>query len=383
MNTDRTGTTMRFRLLLTIGLIMLFFQLISVAWLWHESQEQVQFLVEAHLHNRNMDRHVHKEVREAVMSLALPSLVMITLPLLLCYQAVRWITRPLYQLQRELENRSEVNLEPITFSGSVQEIDAVTHSVNRLVARLTDGLERERLFTADVAHELRTPLAGLRLHLELLQRNQAVDTQPLLHRLDQMTGNVAQLLQLTRAGQQFTSGSYQQVALIDEVIVPMEAELSAMLAVRHQTLTLDVEHSFRVKGDAILLRMLLRNLVENAHRYSPSESNITVRLENTLGPTLIVEDEGDGIDESRRGELSKAFVRMDTRYGGIGLGLVSSVGLCSYIMDSFCWKIALTVQVAWRGPFRGGLIQFTNQQSQKADDSADGKNNGNVLAEWA
>jgi len=321
MNTDHTGTTMRFRLLLTIGLIMLFFQLISVAWLWHESQEQVQFLVEAHLQNRNMDRHVHKEVREAVMSLALPSLVMITLTLLLCYQAVRWITRPLYQLQRELENRSEVNLEPITFSGSVQEIDAVTHSVNRLVARLTDSLERERLFTADVAHELRTPLAGLRLHLELLQRNQAVDTQPLLHRLDQMTGNVAQLLQLTRAGQQFTSGSYQQVALIDEVIVPMEAELSAMLAVRHQTLTLDVEHSFRVKGDAILLRMLLRNLVENAHRYSPSESNITVRLENTPGPALIVEDEGDGIDESRRGELSKAFVRMDTRYGGIGLGL--------------------------------------------------------------
>jgi two-component system sensor histidine kinase BasS len=214
-----------------------------------------------------------------------------------------------------------VNLEPIIFEGSVQEIDAVTQSLNRLVARLTASLERERLFTADVAHELRTPLAGLRLHLELLQRNQAVDTQPLLQRLDQMSGNVSQLLQLTRAGQQFTSGSYQNVEIVEEVILPMEAELSAMLETREQTLTLEVEDMFRVKGDAILLRMLLRNLVENAHRYSPSGGNITVRVETTAGLSLIIEDEGNGIDESMRGELSKAFVRMDTGYGGIGLGL--------------------------------------------------------------
>ncbi|MGY3310488.1 two-component system sensor histidine kinase BasS [Pantoea ananatis] len=321
MNLYRSGNTMRFRLMLTIGMIMLFFQLISVAWLWHESKEQVQFLVEANLLNRNMDKHVDKEVREAILSLALPSLVMISLTLLLCYQAVRWITRPLYQLQHELESRSEVNLEPIIFEGSVQEIDAVTQSINRLVARLTASLERERLFTADVAHELRTPLAGLRLHLELLQRNQAVDTQPLLQRLDQMSGNVSQLLQLTRAGQQFTSGSYQNVEIVEEVILPMEAELSAMLETREQTLTLEVEDMFRVKGDAILLRMLLRNLVENAHRYSPSGGNITVRIEATAGLSLIIEDEGNGIDESMRGELSKAFVRMDTGYGGIGLGL--------------------------------------------------------------
>ncbi len=58
---------------------------------------------------------------------------MISLTLLLCYQAVRWITRPLYQLQHELESRSEVNLEPIMFEGSVQEIDAVTQSLTDLL----------------------------------------------------------------------------------------------------------------------------------------------------------------------------------------------------------------------------------------------------------
>jgi len=312
---------MRFRLILTIGLILLVFQVISVVWLWHESKEQIQFLVEAQLQKRNMDRHVEREVHEAVASLAVPSLVMITLTLLLCYQAVKWITRPLYQLQRELENRSEENLDPIACQSSVHEIDAVTQAINQLVARLNNSLERERLFTADVAHELRTPLAGLRLHLELIERNGEAHVQPLLQRLDQMTHSVSQLLQLARAGQSFTSGTYQNVALIEDVILPMEAELSTMLDAHQQMLTLDLPEELFVRGDATLLKMLLRNLVENAHRYSPKESAITLRLASGAQPTLSVEDEGPGIDESKSGELSKAFIRMDSRYGGIGLGL--------------------------------------------------------------
>jgi two-component system sensor histidine kinase BasS len=313
--------SMRFRLILTIGLILLVFQVISVVWLWHESKEQIQFLVEAQLQKRNMDSHVKREVHEAVASLAVPSLVMITLTLLLCYQAVKWITRPLYQLQRELESRSEENLDPVACHSQVQEIDAVTQAINQLVARLNSSLERERLFTADVAHELRTPLAGLRLHLELIERNSDVKVQPLVQRLDQMTHSVSQLLNLARAGQSFTSGTYQNVGLIEDVILPMESELSIMLEAHQQTLMLDLPQEQFVRGDATLLKMLLRNLVENAHRYSPDNSTISVQLVLAPQPMLVVEDQGPGIDESKSGELSKAFIRMDSRYGGIGLGL--------------------------------------------------------------
>lgn len=313
--------SMRFRLILTIGLILLVFQVISVVWLWHESKEQIQFLVEAHLQKRNMDSNVEREVREAVASLAVPSLVMITLTLLLCYQAVKWITRPLYRLQRELESRSEENLDPVACHSQVQEIDAVTQAINQLVARLNSSLERERLFTADVAHELRTPLAGLRLHLELIERHSDVKVQPLVQRLDQMTHSVSQLLSLARAGQSFTSGTYQNVGLIEDVILPMEAELSIMLEAHQQTLLLDLPQEQFVRGDATLLKMLLRNLVENAHRYSPEKSTISVHLLASPQPMMVVEDQGPGIDESKSGELSKAFIRMDSRYGGIGLGL--------------------------------------------------------------
>ncbi len=66
---------------------------------------------------------------------------------------------------------------------------------------------------------------------------------------------------------------------------------------------------------------MLRNLVENAHRYSPAGSKIKIAIQAGTTPVMAVEDEGPGIDEAKSGELSKAFVRMDSRYGGIGLGL--------------------------------------------------------------
>lgn len=311
--------TMRRQLLLTIATVLLVCQLISVFWLWHESQEQIQLLVESAIQGHNNQKHIEHEVREAVASLLVPSLLIIGIALFISLQAVKRITRPLSELQQELDRRTPDNLQPIELRDSVSEVDAVTTAINQLVERLNLTLDRERLFTADVAHELRTPLAGLRLHLELMAKVHAVKVDPLLLRLDQMTQSISQLLQLARVGQSFSAGSYQQVNLRTDVIDELQGELETMLAHREQTLVLpEDENEAIVLGDATLLRVLLRNLVENAHRYSPTHSAITV---STGRNTLLVEDEGPGIDEAKSGELSKAFVRMDSRYGGIGLGL--------------------------------------------------------------
>lgn len=314
--------TLRQRLMLTIGLILLVFQLISTFWLWHESIEQIQLFEQALRENRNNDRHILHEIREAVASLIVPAVFMVSLTLLICYQAVRRITRPLADLQKELETRTADNLTPIDIHSSTIEIDAVVTALNQLVTRLTTTLENERLFTADVAHELRTPLSGVRLHLELLSKAHNVDVAPLVARLDQMMDSVSQLLQLARVGQSFSLGNYQHVKLLDDVILPSYDELSTMLDQRQQTLLLpDSAEDVTVRGDATLLRMLLRNLVENAHRYSPKGTTITISLNTDYDAIMAVEDEGPGIDESKCGKLSEAFVRMDSRYGGIGLGL--------------------------------------------------------------
>lgn len=314
--------TLRQRLMLTIGLILLIFQLISSFWLWHESIEQIQLFEQALRENRNNDRHILHEIREAVASLIVPAVFMVSLALLICYQAVLRITRPLADLQKELETRTADNLTPIDIHSSTIEIDAVVTALNQLVTRLTSTLENERLFTADVAHELRTPLSGVRLHLELLSKAHNVDVAPLVARLDQMMDSVSQLLQLARVGQSFSLGNYQNVKLLDDVILPSYDELSTMLDQRQQTLLLpDSTEDVTVHGDATLLRMLLRNLVENAHRYSPEGTTITISLNTDNDAIMAVEDEGPGIDESKCGKLSEAFVRMDSRYGGIGLGL--------------------------------------------------------------
>lgn len=318
--------TMRHRLLLTIGAILVVCQLISVFWLWHESKEQIQLLVASAIEGHNNQKHVEHEVREAVASLLIPSLLIVGLALYISMLAVRKITRPLSTLQCELESRTPDNLQPITLTESVPEVTAVTTAINQLVSRLNLTLDRERLFTADVAHELRTPLAGLRLHLELMSRAHNVEVTPLIQRLDLMTNSISQLLQLARVGQSFSAGSYQRVALREDVIEPVRDELETMLAQRQQTLEVVCLsesgcEDVIVSGDATLLRVALRNLVENAHRYSPIQSVVKISIQAGATPVIAVEDQGPGIDEAKSGELSKAFVRMDSRYGGIGLGL--------------------------------------------------------------
>lgn len=310
---------MRRQLLLTIASILVVCQVISVFWLWHESKEQIQLIVEGTIQGHNNNNHIRREVHEAIASLLVPSMLLVVLALWLCLHAVKRITRPLLELQQELSARTPLNLEPISLPASVSEVDAVTGAINQLVIRLNQTLDRERLFTADVAHELRTPLAGLRLHLELLAKSHRVTVDPLLKRLDQMTESISQLLQLARVGQSFSAGSYQQVALVESVYMPLKEELELMLKSRGQRLMLaGSTQEITVSGDATLLRVVLRNLVENAHRYSPENATVTVSM---AAGVLSVEDEGPGIDESKSGELSKAFVRMDSGYGGIGLGL--------------------------------------------------------------
>jgi two-component system, OmpR family, sensor histidine kinase BasS len=199
---------------------------------------------------------------------------------------------------------------------------AVTNALNQLFSRLSNTIHQERLFTADAAHELRTPLAGVRLHLEIMHKNGVSGSDTLIGRIDQLMHTIEQLLMLSRAGQNFASGHYQRFDWVSDVILPLQEELEELTRQRGQKLQWQLPTAAPMHGDPVLLRLLLRNLVENAHRYSPEGSSIQVQLtQQKPGYQLQVTDEGPGIKEQMEGELTQAFRRMDQRYGGSGLGL--------------------------------------------------------------
>ena len=265
--------SMRRRLMVLLAVILLFFQLISVIWLWHESREQIGFLVNETLSAKARNNHVEKEIREAIASLLVPSLVMVSFTLLFSFWAVTWITRPLNKLRDSLAN---------------------------------------------AAHELRTPLAGIRLHLELMAQSGSPQATTLISRIDQLMHTVEQLLMLARAGQAMASGHYETINWTDTIITPLGLEHEA----KEHTVIWPAKSNLTVQGDAVLLRLMLRNLLENAGRYSPPGTTITVALTEVAGGTLVsVSDQGPGIDEAHRQSITEPFRRLDQRYGGSGLGL--------------------------------------------------------------
>ncbi|VEB95252.1 Sensor protein BasS [Cedecea lapagei] len=315
-------SSMRRRLMILLALILLFFQLISVVWLWHESREQIGFLVSETLSAKARNQQVEKEIREAIASLLVPSLVMVSFTLFFSFWAITWITRPLNQLRSSLANRSADNLTPLPMFSDMDEMVAVTNSLNQLLGRLDHTIQQERLFTADAAHELRTPLAGLRLHLELMAKNGIEQAPMLLTRIDQLMHTIEQLLMLSRAGQALASGHYNTLTWSSDIIAPLKMEMEELAAPRGQRFVWPAASSLTVQGDAVLLRLMLRNLLENASRYSPDKGEIHVALKEREGGTLLsVADSGPGIKAEYLRHATEPFRRMDQRYGGSGLGL--------------------------------------------------------------
>ena len=314
-------SSLRQKLLITIGLILLSTQLISALWVWKEAQEQVSILVDETLEEQKRNDKIEHELRETIAALLLPSVLMVGVSLVFIFITITKLTQPLNRLTRQLELRSSNNLQPIFESNNTSlEVFAITQKLNELFERIELGVENERRFTADVAHELRTPLAGLRLNLELLPSGDFPEAGLLVARVDQMIVSVEQLLQLSRAGQKLLSGQAQQIDLIEDVISPLQMELEE--DVFPHPLLWQVPEQAKMIGDSGLIFVLLRNLLENIRRYAPESRQTIVKLSQNQRETLLeVLDEGSGIPEEQLKQLTGRFFRIDERKKGYGLGL--------------------------------------------------------------
>jgi two-component system OmpR family sensor kinase len=270
--------------------------------------------------------------REAIATQAALRTLVPFLALLPVFGGLIWLgvgrgLAPLESMSRAVAKRRADAMAPIADRGVPEELQPLAASINALLARLSDALAAQRRFTADAAHELRTPLAALKLQLDLARRNGAATGSQAA--LDDLEAGVArashvveQLLTLARVEPEAMARVRTQcdlAALARDAVVAR----AALAAAKSIDLGLVRADSASIDGEPANLAILLSNLLDNALRYTPRGGRIDVAVEQADdGATLVVADTGPGIPADERERVFDRFVRgRDVHESGSGLGL--------------------------------------------------------------
>jgi two-component system sensor histidine kinase QseC len=254
--------------------------------------------------------------------------LLISLPLLaiLLWVAVTRSLRPLVRLAGEVEQREPDSLAPLDAGTAPREVVPLIERLNRLFVRIDASLQKERRFTADAAHELRTPVAAIKAQAQVArassndeERIRALDNAIL--GCDRATHLIEQLLTLARIdtlGEE-TAESCPLRAIAAETI----AAIAPAALKQNVRIELTEGDEVAVHGNPVLLRILLRNLIDNAVRHTPPGSTVTISVGNEQGRgSLSVSDNGPGIPEQELARLTERFYRpLGTQASGSGLGL--------------------------------------------------------------
>ena len=276
---------------------------------------------------------------EIIKGVMLPQFAILPLAVLLVWLALVRGIKPLSQLEQRIRARRPDDLSPLDDSAVPQEVSPLVDSVNDLLTRLKDSVGAQKRFLADAAHQLKTPLAGLRMQAELAQREGASEEelkqslQQIGHASVRATHTVNQLLALARAEGGNAALARQPV---DLAALTIEVVREAVPAAMERRMDLGYDgpepgapHLVR-HGNPLLLREMVRNLVDNALHYAPvgapdGTAEVTVRLRVAPpggGLSIEVEDNGMGVALADRELVFQPFYRvLGTDVDGTGLGL--------------------------------------------------------------
>lgn len=249
--------------------------------------------------------------------------------LLLLALVVWWLTgrvlAPLRRTAQAIAAKTPEDLARVDAQGQPRELLPIVGALNEVLGRLDAALQAERRFTADAAHELRTPLAGLHMHVQLLQRQHsdlAAPFQKLRTDIGRLTALVDSLLTLARLDPLARAQLAGQEVALAPLFDGLQAEFAEEAARRGIMLGLRSEIA-SVQADPQMLGIVLRNLIGNALRYCPAGSRVEVEARMHAGRARIaVRDNGPGVDEASRRRLTERFFRvLGNEEGGSGLGL--------------------------------------------------------------
>ena len=264
----------------------------------------------------------------------MPIVWMAPLLMLVAWWAVGASLRPVARVREQVAARAADDLATVSEAGLPDEIRPLVKELNLLFERVRVAFEAQQHFVADAAHELRSPLAALRLQAQGLQRakddaTRQLAVERLLAGIDRATRLVEQLLVLARhQAVAAAPGALSPVAL-DGLAREVVSELAPRAAQRSIDLGLDAPRDIAVPGQAEALRIVLRNLVDNAIKYTPEGGRIDVSVETgPEGGALVVEDSGPGIAPGDRARVLDRFYRLPGEVAsgsGLGLAIVGAI----------------------------------------------------------
>jgi two-component system sensor histidine kinase TctE len=268
---------------------------------------------------------------DIIKGVILPQFIILPIALALVWFALSRGLSPLTELQRRIRARRPDDLSPIDSGQVPEEISPLVRSLNDMLQRLSLSIDMQKRFIADAAHQMKTPLAGMRMQSELALRQ---TNQEEIHRsLEQLSKSsqtatrlVNQLLALARAENQTPEAKpFAPVELSELARTVVHDWVQASFNHRIDLGFEQPGYPVMLNGNPVMLRELLSNLIDNALRYTPAGGSVTVRVRANVpaGEALLeVEDTGPGIPATERGHVFERFYRiLGSHVEGSGLGL--------------------------------------------------------------
>lgn len=267
-----------------------------------------------------------KLARDIAVNLLKPMLLALPLLAIMLWVAVARGLRPLVKLTRAVEKREPDNLAPLDSGTAPREVVPLIERLNRLFVRIDASLQNERRFTADAAHELRTPVASIKAQAQVARA--ASGEAERLHALDNAIlgcDRAAHLIDqlLTLARLDTLGGEAAEQCPLRAIAASVIAAIAPTALGKGVQLELADGEEVIVRGNSELLRILMRNLIDNAVRHTPAGTSVRINTGHEQGACyLSVSDNGPGIPEQEHDKVFERFYRpLGTQASGSGLGL--------------------------------------------------------------
>jgi two-component system, OmpR family, sensor kinase len=262
----------------------------------------------------------------------LPILASIPLYGFLIWLIVGHGLRPLTEIAGAIRRRDPASLDPLPERPLPEEVAPMVSELNGLLARLREALDKQKRFTADAAHELRSPLTALQIQLDMLSRARSGDeTRDAVDGLRAGVKRAGRLVEqlLTMARLEPQSQTNPVPVALDQLLTEVATELEPLAEARRVQLRLARLERATIQGEPQALHALVRNLIDNAIRYTPPGGEVRLALFTDAGATaIVVEDTGPGIPAADRARVFDRFSRLpgaSAEGSGLGLAIVKQV----------------------------------------------------------